>query len=104
MLLYPLPALLTPFSRTITIKDNSNNGRNPPSCPFPVTAFINKEATSCINEEAIGAINDAVIGGIIAQKNPPFFISCFTVSVAPSVNRLDFSSDYDFNNIIHISI
>ena len=49
--------------------------------PFPVIALINEEATGCINEKAIGAI--------IAPRNPLSccFISCFTVSVAPSINR-----------------
>ena len=51
------------FSRllvtAVIIKGNTNNGRNPPSCPFPalmtrfpVIAFINNEATGCVNEEA----------------------------------------------------
>ena len=64
-----LPAFLTPFPRTFIIKGNASNGRNPPSCPysalmtpFPVMAFINKEATDCINEESIGAINEATVG------------------------------------------
>ena len=96
MLLYPLLALLTPFPRIFIIKSNTNNGRNPPSYLFPVIAFINKEATGCINEEAIGAINEAATGVIIAPGNLPacfFFVSYFTVSVALSINRPDFSSD-----------
>ena len=36
MLLYHLLALATPFPRTFIIKENANNGRNPPSCPFPI--------------------------------------------------------------------
>ena len=34
-------------------------------------------------------------GAIIVPSNPPsyFFISCFTVSFAPSINKPDFSSD-----------
>ena len=57
-------------------------------------SFINKEATGCINKEVIGAINEAATGVIIAPRNPLscFFISWFTVSVAPSINSLDFSS------------
>ena len=102
MLLNPLPALVIPFPRTFIIKGNANNGRNLFSCPFPAfltpfqdIAFINEEATSCINEEAIGAINDAAIGAIIALQNPSscFFISCFTVSVKPSVNKPESSRD-----------
>ena len=64
--------------------------------PFPNIPFTNGEATSAINEAAIGANKEA--------RNPRscFFTSCFTVSVIPSNNTLEFSSDYDFNNIIHI--
>ena len=63
---------------------------------FPGIAFINEEATGSINKEAIGAINEATISAIIAPRNQPscFFISCFTVSAAPSVNRPEFSSDF----------
>ena len=95
MLSYPLPALVTPFPRTFIIKGNANNERNPPSCSSPVIAFINEKVTGCVNEEATGAINEAVIGSIIASRNPPscFFISFFNVSLAPSINRSDFSSD-----------
>ena len=39
-------------------KDNANNGRIPPSCPFlalmtpfPDIAFINEKATGCTNEK-----------------------------------------------------
>ena len=60
------------------IKDNENNGRNIPSCPFPALmtpfpdkAFINEQATGFINEDAIGSINEAPIGAIIAPKDPP---------------------------------
>ena len=64
--------------------------------PFPEIAFINEETTGCINEETIGAINEAAIGAIIAPRNSPFcfLISCFTASVAPSINRPDFSGDF----------
>ena len=94
-LLTPFPALVTPFRTTFVIKGNANNRRNRSSFPFPDIAFINEEATGCINEEAIGPINEATIGTIIAPRNLPscFFISCFTVSVAPSINRLDFFND-----------
>ena len=96
MLLYAFPALLTPFARTFFIKGNANDGRNPYSCPFPAIAFINEEATGCINEEAIGTINQAAIGPIVAPRKLLscfFFISYFTVSIAPSINRPCFSSD-----------
>ena len=96
MLLYPFSALVTSFARTFIIKDNANNGRNPPSYHFPAfvtrfldIAFINEEAKGCINEEAICAINEAAISAIMVTRNPPssFFTSCATVSVAPSNNR-----------------
>ena len=66
---YPLPALLTPFHKTFIIKDNANNGRNPPSCLFPIIAFINEEDTGCINKEVIGAINETTTSAIIASRN-----------------------------------
>ena len=92
MLLYPLSALLTPFPRTFIIKGNA---KNPLFCPFPVIVFISKEATGSINEETTGVINEIAIGAIIVPRNPPsfFLISCFTVSLAPSIKRPDFSSD-----------
>ena len=51
------------------------------------------EVRARLQEEAIGAINEAAI---IAPRNPLscFFILCFTVSVALSINRLDFSSNF----------
>ena len=79
MVLFPLPALVTPFPRTFIIKGNGNNGRNPLSSPFPLIVFINEEATSSMSEEATGAINEAAIGATVASRNPPscFFILCF---------------------------
>ena len=73
--------------------------------PFPNIALINEKLTGRINEEAIGAIYEAAIGAIIALRNPPscFFISCFTVSVAPSSNRPDFYSGSRFLMIFSIS-
>ena len=57
---------MTPFPRTSIHKENTNNGRNLPSCtvsallsPFTVIAFTNEEATCCVNEEAIGIVNEA---------------------------------------------
>ena len=95
MLLYPLPAFLTPFPRTFIIKGNANNGRNLPSCPFPVIAFINEEEIGCVNEETVYVINEAAIDAIRTPRNTPscFFISCLTASVAPLINRPVFSSD-----------
>ena len=63
---------------------------------YLVIEFINEEAIACINEEAIGAINETAIGAIIAWRNSPscFFILCFTVLLAPSINRPDFSNDF----------
>ena len=76
MLLYPLPALVTPFSGTFIIKNSANNERNPPSCSlpylltlFPVIIFINEEGKRCINEAAIVTTNEAAIGVIIVPRN-----------------------------------
>ena len=99
MLLYPLPAPVTSFSRIVILKRNANNGKIPPFYPFPILmtlfsdiVFINEENTSCIEETFIDAINEAIIGAIITPENPLscLFISCFTVSVAPSINKPDF--------------
>ena len=56
---YPVPALLTPLS---------------------LIPFTTEEITGCTNEAAKGANK--------VSRNPPscFFISCFTVSVTPSIN------------------
>ena len=69
--------------------------------PFPGIEFTNEEAADCINEEAIGAVNEAPTSAIIAPENPPFcfYISYFTVSVALSINRPDFSSDFTISII-----
>ena len=89
-MLYPLPAPQNPFLRAFIIKDSANNRRDSPYysisvliTPFPVTAFINEEATGCINEKTIQAINEATIGTIIDPENGPywFFILCLAVSV-----------------------
>ena len=63
---------------------------------FPDMEFINKEATECINDETTVTINEAVMGAIMAPRNPPscFFISCFAVSVAPSINIPEFFNDF----------
>ena len=63
--------------------------------PFPVIAFINDKATGCINEEVM------MLSMKQAQVLPMqeeihllvFFISCFTFSLAPSINKPEFSSD-----------
>ena len=68
MLLYPRPALVTPFSRTFINKGNAKNGRIPPYCSFP-TLMTPFPATGCTSEEAISAINETVIGTIIAGRN-----------------------------------
>ena len=66
------------FSKVTGKANNANNGRKPPSCPFPDKAIINKEAAGCINIETIGAINEANICVIIGPRNPP---SCFLFHV-----------------------
>ena len=57
--MYPLPALLT---------------------SLPLISFTTEEITGCTNEAAKGDNK--------AGKNPPscIFMSCFTVSVIPSIN------------------
>ena len=67
--------------------DNVNNRGVLPFCPFPDIVFINEEAKGCISEEARDAI--------IASRNwySCVLISCFTVTVAPSLKRHNFSSD-----------
>ena len=84
MLLHLLPIFLTPFLRTLIVKDNANNGRNPFSSPyfglmtpFPVIAFINEKARSCIKENVISAFNETTIGVIIPPKINLFdFLFC----------------------------
>ena len=80
-------------------KGAAKNVRNPPSCfsfiPFPKVPFTKEEATSCINEDAICAINEVSIGAMKAGRaSPCFFISCSTVSVVPSPDRPEYSSDF----------
>ena len=76
----PFSYFLTPFFRTLILKGNANNGRNPLSSPylglmtpFPVIAFINEKARSCIKENAIIAINQTTIGVIIPPKISLFY-------------------------------
>ena len=73
-------AHVTPFPRTFIIKGNTNDGKNLPSCPFPVISFINGEATGCVNDEAIGTINKVSIDApiaIIAPKTYTFLLFYF---------------------------
>ena len=67
LFIYALPALLT---------------------PLPLILFTTNEITGCTIEAAKGANN--------SPKNPPsyFFISCFTVSVTPSINTHKSSNDF----------
>ena len=104
--MYPLPVLVTPFPNNFIIKGNANNRRNSPFRPFPVIEFVNEEAIGCINEEAIGAISEAAIGAIIAERNQPscFFVLCFTVSLAPSINRPNFSNNSTILIISSVSL
>ena len=79
------------FSKYFFNNVYANNGRIPPSCvslvsldSFPNIPSNNEKATSAINEAAIGAINEAIAA-------PSYhFISSFSVSVTPSINRPDF--------------
>ena len=65
--MYPFPALLT---------------------PLPLIPFTTEEITGCTNEAAKGAKE--------AGRNSPsyFFISCFTVSVIPSINTFESSNGF----------
>ena len=73
---YPLPALLTPL----------------PRIPFAT-------------EEITGCTIYAVKGANEVARNPPscFFISCFTVSVTPSINTHESSNDFIVSIILFIS-
>ena len=64
---------------------------------FSDTVFINGEATACINEEAVSTM--------IVPRNLPslIFISCFTFSIASSINIPQFSSDFTILVISFIS-
>ena len=103
MLLY---LLLTTFPWTFIIKGNFNNGRNPPSCPFPDIAFINEEVTGCINEKKHRCYQWNSYSYHHRPKKPTFlsFISCFTDSVATSINRPDFYIDSTILIISSISL
>ena len=61
---------------------------------FPKKTFTNEEATVAINEAVIVANKGA------RNPNYCFFVSCFTVSVTPSIKPSEISSDF----IIHIFI
>ena len=67
---------------------------------LPVITFATEKIPGCTNEVPRGP-NKAPI-------NAPscFFISCFTVSGAPSINAPESSNDFiiSFYNIIHIFI
>ena len=65
--MYPLPALLT----------------HPPFIPFNI-------------EENTGGTNEVAKGTNKAPRNPPFFISCFTVSLTPSINTHESSNYYSY--------
>ena len=56
--------------------------------PLPFIPLTTEEITGCTNEVAKGANK--------APRNPPscFFISCFTVSVTPSINTPESSNDF----------
>ena len=56
--------------------------------PLPLIPFTSEEITVCTNEAAKGANK--------VQRNLPscFFISCFTVSVIPSIHSFESSNDF----------
>ena len=65
--MYPLPALLT----------------HPPFKHFNI-------------EENTGGTNEVAKGTNKAPRNPPFCISCFTVSLTPSINTHESSNYYSY--------
>ena len=65
--MYPLPALLT----------------HPPFIPFNI-------------EENTGGTNEVAKGTNKAPRNSPFCISCFTVSLTPSINTHESSNYYSY--------
>ena len=70
------------------IKDAAKNRKKSTflyfSCsPFPVIAFIKYEVTGCINEEVIRCYHSKEKFTFLI-----FFISCFSISLAPPINRL----------------
>ena len=88
-----LCALRSPFPRTFIIKGNANKERNPPSCRFSVIALINekprvvsKNIHRCRKLSSHRCDHSAKRFGLL------FFVSCFTVSVARSINGRDFFS------------
>ena len=112
MLLSPFSALAAPFPRILVVKGNANNGRSLHFCPFSIlvtplldVASISLEATGCIGEAAIDDTNETAINAVIAPGNSPFcfFISCFTVSLASSINRPELYSDFTILIIASIS-
>ena len=72
--MYPLPALLT----------------HPPFIPFNI-------------EENTGGTNEVAKGTNKAPRNPPFCISCFTVSLTPSINTHESSNYFMILIISYIS-
>ena len=68
--------------------------------PLPLIPFATEKIPGCTNEAPRGANK--------APTNAPscFFISCFTVSGAPSINASESSNGLiiSFYNIIHIFI
>ena len=95
MMLYSFPALATSFPRTFIIKGNANHG-NIHMTTFQDITFIKEEATGCISEEVIDTINEVAIVYTIGGRNLPscIFILCFTISVAPSIDRQESSSNF----------
>ena len=55
--------------------------------PLPFILFTTQEITGCINEAAKGANKTP-------RNLPSFFVSCFTVSVTPSINTPESSNDF----------
>ena len=64
---------------------------------YPLSAFLTLLALiRFTTEEITGCTNEAAKGTNKAPRNLPFcfFISCFTVSVTPSINTPESSNDF----------
>ena len=73
---------------------------------YPLPALLIILPLIPFTTEIAGCTNEAAKGANKARRNQPscFFISCFTVSVIPSINTFECYSVERFNNIIHIFI
>ena len=88
---------MTPFPIDDGNNKGSNNGRNLFLSVFKQKLLFQAHFLVLINAiNPIVAINEAAIGANKALSNPSscFLVSHFTVSVTPSINTLEFSSNF----------